>query len=99
MATSRLSLAFVILSKSLGPLKTTTAEDFRQPLDSRVRCCGFADIGVRRLECGIDDLAALAIRQEGALHRVNSNPLEILQAQTECFRRHLEFPSQVGITH
>src|SRR5205823_13785807 len=50
-----------------------------------------ADLGITRLDCGVGDNATLVIRQEGALHQVDSELFEVLQGQTISILSGLEF--------
>src|SRR5882762_3253525 len=69
------------------------------PLSVSLRRRRAADLGVTRLDYGVDEIATLVIGQEGALHRVDSDLFEVLQVQTKGIRSGLEFFGHGRVAH
>ena|ERR1700730_190525 len=57
------------------------------------------ELGITRLDYGVDEIATLVIGQEGALHRVDSDPFEVLQGQTKGIPSSLEFFAHGRVAH
>src|SRR6266404_2762100 len=62
-------------------------------------CLRAADLGVPRLDYGVDEIATLVIGQKGALHRVDSDLFEVLQVQTKGIPSGLEFFGHGRVAH
>ena len=61
--------------------------------------CRFANPGVTGFDRRIDEIAALLIWQESALHRVNGDLLEIIQSQPKGLRGRCEFLRHACAAH
>src|SRR4029077_15123970 len=62
-------------------------------------CLRAADLGVTRLDYGVDEIATPVIGQEGALHGVDSDLFEVLEVQSKGIRSGLEFFGHGGVAH
>src|SRR5467141_2258068 len=69
------------------------------PLSVSLRRQRAADLGITRLDYGVDEIATLVIGQEGALHRVDSDLFEVLQGQTKSILSCLEFLGHGRVAH
>src|SRR5580692_5526734 len=74
---------------------------FANPLLSREdrRIRGLTDLRVTRFDDRVDEVAALLVRQESTLHRIDRDLLEIIQGQPEGVRGSLEFLGHAGPAH
>src|ERR1700732_756282 len=57
------------------------------------------ELGITRLDYGVNEIATLVIGQEGALHRVDSDLFEVLQGQTKGISSRLEFFGHGRVAH
>src|SRR5438067_8846564 len=63
-------------------------------------CCqGAADLGVARLDYGVDEIATAVVGKKGALHRVDGDFLKVLQGQTKSILGSFEFLGHGGVAH
>src|SRR5271155_1455641 len=73
---------------STRPRKISFAERLYSPRPCPNR---LADPGITRLDSGIDEIATFSVRQEGALHRIDRDLLEIIHSQTKSLGCRFEF--------
>src|SRR5271166_285349 len=70
------------------------------PLSLRIdRRRGLSNPGIARLDSRVNEIAALVIRQESALHRIDGDLLEIIDGQPKCIGRCFEFLSHARAAH